>query len=80
MAKGYSNSSIPVDQPIVTRPGIKFREADMFAYPKFCNVPVEAPVHANQGDLGNLIMPGFESRPLTHPGKPFSLKPGKAGK
>jgi hypothetical protein len=52
----------------------------MFAYPKFCNVPVEAPVHANQGDLGNLVMPGFESRPLTHPGKPFSLKPGKAGK
>lgn len=80
MAKGYSNSSIPVDQPIVTRPGIKFKEADMFAYPKYVTVPWEAPENAKKGDLGNLVMPGFESRALTHPGKPFSLKPGKSGK
>ncbi len=80
MSKTYGNAGIPVDEPIVTRPGIKFREADMFANPKYVTVSPEHPENVKGGDLGNLIMPGFESRPLTHPGKPFSLKPGRGGK
>ena len=67
----YGN--VPLDQPIEERPGVMVREADAPGNAKHMALPPEAPERAEKGDLGNLIIPGFEPRPLQHPGLPYVI-------
>ena len=64
--------------PTLEAPGVTHREAD---YPGngsfgFESVPPESILRSAKGDLGNSIIPHFESRALTGPGLPFTLKKG----
>jgi hypothetical protein len=77
MPKSYSNVGIPVDTPIVERPGVMHREADYHGNAKWLALPPEHPERADKGDLGEVVIPGLETKPLSHPGLPFELKPGK---
>jgi hypothetical protein len=62
----------PVDQPKMIRPGVMHAEADAPGNSKWYALPPEHPERAAKGDLGELVMPGFESKPLSHPGLPFA--------
>ncbi len=50
--KAIFNSSIPVDQPVVLRPGVMHREADSLSDAKHYALPPEHPERAAKGDLG----------------------------
>lgn len=77
MAKMYGNRAMPIDEPVVLRPGVMHREADAPGNAKWYMLPPEAKERADKGDLGLSVIPGFEPKPLSHSGKPFVLKPGK---
>lgn len=74
MARNSTNSGIPVDQPSITRPGLKYREADMPGNAKWLSEPSESPDRARQGDLPSDRGP---AQPLTG-GLPFkNLRSGR---
>lgn len=77
MAKNLMNAGIPLDTPILLRPGVMHREADYHGNAKHLALPPEHPERADKGDLGETVIPGLETKPLSHPGLPFELKPGK---
>jgi hypothetical protein len=77
MAKNPMNAGIPTDTPITIRPGVTHREADYHGNAKWLALPPEHPERSDKGDLGETVIPGLETKPLTHPGLPFELKPGK---
>jgi hypothetical protein len=70
MARAVMNVGMPVDEPVVLRPGVMHRESDYPGNAKWYALPPEAPERAEKGDLGNSIIPGFEPRPLGVPGAP----------
>jgi hypothetical protein len=49
------------------------READYQGNAKYLALPPEAAERAAKGDLGEVVMPGLETKPLEHPGLPFSV-------
>lgn len=78
MAKSYGNAGIPTDEPVLERPGVMHREADFHGNAKYLSLPPESPERASKGDLGNSIIPDFDSKPLSHSGLPFTnLRDGK---
>lgn len=72
MAKAYGNTGMPVDTPVLLEDGVMHREADFHGNAKFYTLPPEAKRRADKGDLGLSVIKDFESRPLSHSGKPFS--------
>lgn len=53
MAKStFTNANIPVDQPIVERPGVMHREDDAPGNMKHYALPAEHPERTQKGDLG----------------------------
>jgi hypothetical protein len=64
----------PIDSPVLLRPGVTHRETDYHGNDKHLAIPPEHPERAEKGDLGLESIPDFESRPLSHTGKPFTLK------
>jgi len=74
MAKNATNAGHPVDEPSIERQGLMHRESDAPGNAKWLALPPESKDRADKGDLGNLIIPGFEPRPLSHPGLPFVIK------
>lgn len=78
MAKSYGNAGIPLDTPILLRPGVMHREADCHGNAKWYVQPWESSTEAAKGNLGNTVIPGLESKPLSHPGLPFmNLRNGR---
>ena len=68
----------PLDQPIITSPGVMVREADAPGNAKWLALPPEAPQRAAKGDLGETTIANLESKPLSHEGLPFAnLRKGK---
>lgn len=74
MAHVIQNTAAPTDTPILIRPGVMHRETDYHGNGKYYSLPPEHPERAAKGDLGNSVIPGFESKPLEHPGLPFEIK------
>ena len=72
MAKGDYNG-MPVDEPIILRPGVTHRESDYPGSMKHLALEPEHEERKKKGDLGLSNIPDFEPRPLTGP-KPFKLK------
>jgi hypothetical protein len=73
MAHAVGNTGIPIDEPILLRPGVTHREADAPGNAKWLALPPEAAERAAKGDLGEVVIPGLECKPLEHPGLPFSI-------
>jgi hypothetical protein len=55
--KATFNSSIPIDQPILLRPGVMHREADAPGDAKHYALPPEHPERTAKGDLGFAGLP-----------------------
>ena len=72
MARMYGNRAMPIDEPVLLRPGVMHREADFHGNGKFYALPPEHPERADKGDLGLSNIPGLESRSLSHAGTPFA--------
>jgi len=70
MSKAVFNSSIPVDQPVLLRPGVMHREADRHSSMVHYALPPEHPERTAKGDLG------FAG--LTPPRYSFEGGPGRA--
>lgn len=69
------SGGMPVDQPSITRPGLKYREADMPGNAKWLSLPADSPERRKQGDLPQA---DGEARPLTGSGMPFkNLRSGR---
>ena len=65
----------PLDKPIEVRPGVMHREADFHGSTgKWYSLPPESADRAAAGDLSMTSIKGLESRALTSPGLPFTLK------
>lgn len=64
----------PLDQPRTSRQGFLTNETDAPGNAKWLALPPEAPDRAEKGDLGLSQIKDFESRALTSPGLPFTLK------
>ena len=65
----------PLDKPIEIRPGVMHKEADFHGNTgKWYSLPPESADRAAAGDLSMTSIKGLESRALTSPGLPFSLK------
>ena len=65
----------PLDKPIEIRRGVMHREADFHGNTgKWYALPPEAEDRASKGDLPMTSIKDFESRALTSPGAPFTLK------
>jgi hypothetical protein len=73
MARAVGNTGIPTDSPVIERPGVMHREADFHGNAKWLALPPEDPERARKGDLGETIIPGLETEPLSHPGLPFFI-------
>lgn len=64
--------NMPVDEPVLLKPGVMHREADYHGNAKYYALPADAPLRLAKGDLGLENIAGFESRALEHPGLPFA--------
>ena len=74
MARPYGNVGIPIDEPVILRPGVTHKEEDYSGNAKHLAIPPEHPERADKGDLGLTVIPNFDSKPLSHSGKPYKLK------
>ena len=74
MAKNNTQVGHPIDTPISIRPGVVYRESDYHGNAKHLALPPEHPERSEKGDFGLESIQDFESRPLSHTGKPFVLK------
>lgn len=72
--RSVKNPIMPVDEPVLERPGVMHRETDYQGNDKFYALPPESKERARKGDLGNAFIKDFEPRPLTHKGLPFVIK------
>jgi len=68
---------MPIDEPVLLRPGVMHRETDAPGNAKWYALPPESKERSDKGDLGLSLILHFETAPLSHPGSPFLLKPGK---
>jgi len=75
MAHSYGNTGMPVDTPILIRPGVTHKESDFHGNGKHYALPPEHPERSAKGDLGLSVIPGLETKPTDYPGLPFELKP-----
>lgn len=65
----------PIDVPSIVGPGLKYPEDNTPGDAKHLAVGPEHPTRRMKGDLGNAVIPGFESRALTGGGPTKGLKP-----
>jgi hypothetical protein len=69
---------VPHDTPILVRPGVMHREADVFAGGKAYLLAPEHPERIAKGDLGSEFIKDFAPRALSHSGAPFAnLRKGR---
>lgn len=67
--------SMPVDTPMVERPGVIHREADFHGNMSQLHVPPTDPSRAEKGDLAQEVPElgrGLTESGLSHAGKPFA--------
>jgi len=74
MARGINNVGIPLDEPILERPGVIHKENGYSGNAANIALPPEHPERAEKGDLGLTNIPDFEPKPLSHGGLPFDIK------
>ena len=74
MAARDTGMGYPLDVPSIIGPGIKYDESRAPGDARHLAIGPENPIRRAKGDLGNLIMPGFESRALTGPGPVKNLR------
>ncbi len=65
----------PLDQPRQQAPGVTLRENDWHgATGRWYAQPIGSEINRVKGNLGNANIPNFDSRALTTPGAPYTLK------
>ena len=75
MANAVFFGGFPFDVPRVTRKGVVYKESSAPGNGDALHLPPEDPIRRAKGDLGNLTIPNFASRPsVESPGMPFKLK------
>lgn len=67
-------TSTPLDQPHIQRPGVMYRESDRPGAMKHLWLPPESPERAAKGDIGEQRMDPPVPQALSHPGLPYRLK------
>lgn len=80
MAINKKDGGVYGPTPQLIRPGVMYRETDFIGNADVIALSPEEYERARKGDLSMAVIPGFESRALSHPGLPFALKPGKGEK
>ena len=63
--------TMPLDEPILIRPGVMHREADYHGNAKHYALPLDHPERAKKGDLPMDPIKDFDPKPIEGGGLPF---------